>query len=188
MHPLLAIPQVHSLTQRVYTNDRWTPLNPYWSLPIGWRRIEYLTNGSFPLKQFPATAFTARYEHNLHQLLPFVSCDASGQVIKQRRGYSNVALDFYQVLPSTSIRCSLNRDAVLHLCCYRDAGMCFVSKLWRRHRSIESQNVVGFDSGGIVRGNEWKKTFEWRLWQWFWNVSTSNSCFITVIWQDTDYS
>lgn len=101
------------------------PHSPFWATNF--------TNDSFtlpfpPHKSTSATTIIARYEHNLHQLLPFVPCDASGQAIEQRRGYTNAAVDLYQILPSTAIRCTLNRDAVLHLRCYRDAGMCFVSK------------------------------------------------------------
>lgn len=35
---------------------------------------------------------------------------------------------------------------------------------------------------------EMEEAIERRLWQWFWNGSTSNSCFITVIWEDENIS
>lgn len=60
------------------------------------------------------------YFHNI--VLSTVSCDAFGEIAESRRRYSNTVMDIYKIVPSTSIRSTVDRDAVLHLCCYWNAG------------------------------------------------------------------
>lgn len=61
-------------------------------------------------------------EHFNNTILPTVSCDAFGKIAESRRGYSNATLDIYQIISSASVRCIVDRDAVLHLCGHWNAG------------------------------------------------------------------
>lgn len=64
----------------------------------------------------------AEYFNNI--ILPTVSCDAFGETAESRRRYSNIAMDIYKIVPSASVRSTVDSDVVLHLCCHWNAGVC----------------------------------------------------------------
>lgn len=65
---------------------------------------------------------TARIQPYLRELLPTVPCDATGQVVEQRRGYPDPPVDFHQEFPGPAVCGVAHHHAVLHLCRYRHAG------------------------------------------------------------------